>query len=212
MTGNSRGIIIQDRDRHLLRELAIMRVVDRDQAKCVAGFGSTTRANTRLLSLTRAGFLRRFLMGTMGGAKKSLYALSPKGAALAEVPYRGPRRASDQTFAADFFVAHQLQINRLYCTLKYRPIPIADVKFVHWMTFHAPLDSGSALIPDGYAEVALPSKTIAMFLEIDLGHESRTVWQKKVRNICDTRSPANSPSGSGRRSFERSSLRTPSAG
>src|SRR4029077_21157851 len=56
MTGNSKTrIVLQERDRHLLKEIAVMRVVDREQAKCVAGFGSLTRANSRLLALTRAG-------------------------------------------------------------------------------------------------------------------------------------------------------------
>ena len=117
MRGNSTGMILQDRDRHLLKELAVMRVIDREQAKCVAGFGSTTRANRRLLLLTRAGFLRRFFLGTVGGARKALYALSMKGALLVDVPYRGPRRATDQTLAGDLFTAHQLRINELYCRL-----------------------------------------------------------------------------------------------
>jgi hypothetical protein len=37
MSGNDR-IILQERDLHLLRELSAMRVVDREQAKIVAGF------------------------------------------------------------------------------------------------------------------------------------------------------------------------------
>src|SRR5690348_2797481 len=74
MLGNNRkGIILQERDRHVLRELGVMRVIDREQAKIVAGFGSTTRANTRLLALVRAGFLRRYFLGMVGGAHKSLY-------------------------------------------------------------------------------------------------------------------------------------------
>ncbi|HEV8414589.1 MAG TPA: replication-relaxation family protein [Bryobacteraceae bacterium] len=181
MTGNNQGIILQDRDRHLLRELGVMRVIDREQAKRVAGFGSTTRANNRLLMLTRAGFLRRFFLGTVGGARKALYAQSPKGAALVEVLYRGPRRATDQTLAADFFVTHQLWINQVYCLLKYHPIPVADARFVRWLSFYEPLFSGIPLIPDGYAEVVTSTKTLAMFLEIDLGHESRSIWQKKVQ-------------------------------
>src|ERR1039458_886835 len=65
MTGNNgRGIVLQARDWQLLQELAVMRVVDREQAKIVAGFGSTTRANVRLLALTRAGLLRRFFLGS----------------------------------------------------------------------------------------------------------------------------------------------------
>jgi hypothetical protein len=181
MTGNNKGIILQDRDRHLLRELAVMRVIDREQAKCVAGFRSTTRANNRLLMLTRAGLLRRFFLGTQGAGRKSLYAQSPKAAALVEVPYRGPRRSTDQTLAADFFVTHQLWINQVYCLLKYHPIPVADTRFVRWLSFYEPLGSGIPLIPDGYAEVVTPTKTLAMFLEVDLGHESRSIWQKKVQ-------------------------------
>jgi len=174
-------MILQDRDRHLLQELAVMRVADREQIKRAAGFHSTTRANARLLALTRAGLLRRFFVGTVGGARKALYAASPKGAAVVQVPYRGPRRAQGQTLAADFFVNHQLVVNEIYCLLKYQPIPIAGAKFVRWLSFHSPLQPGTSLIPDGYMEIATPTKTITAFLEIDLGHESRSVWQGKVR-------------------------------
>ena len=43
MTGNSRkrrGVVLQDRDRRLLSELAVMRIIDREMTKLVAGFGS----------------------------------------------------------------------------------------------------------------------------------------------------------------------------
>jgi len=116
MTGN-RPMIVQPRDLHLLRELSVMRVIDREQAKVVAGFTSTTRANTRLLTLTNTGLLRRFFLGS-GGGRKALYALSAKGAQLAEVPIRGPRRPQDAMLVADFFVQHQLTVNDLYCSLK----------------------------------------------------------------------------------------------
>ena len=182
MRGNKRGMILQDRDRHLLTEAAVMRVFDREQAKCIAGFGSTTRANSRLLLLTRTSFLRRFFLGTVGGARKALYALSPKGAALVGVPYRGPRRATDQTLAGDFFTAHQLRINDVYCLVKYRPIPVEDARFVRWLSFYEPVLPGIPLIPDGYAEVAAPAKHLAMFLEVDLGNESRTVWLRKIQS------------------------------
>src|SRR5579863_5229036 len=143
MTGNNRrGIVLQDRDRHLLTELAVMRIIDREQAKCVARFGSTTRANTRLLSLVRAGLLRRFFMGTTGRATKALYALSRSGADIVGVPYRGLRRGSEETLVADYFVHHQLSVNDLYCLVKYQPIPVPDAKFSRWLTFYEPLETG----------------------------------------------------------------------
>ncbi len=183
MTGNEHhGMVIQERDRHFLRELAVMRVIDREQAKIVAGFGSTTRANVRLLSLTREGLLRRFFLGTTGGGKKALYALSAKGGQLVDLPARGPRRRKDESLATDFFVQHQLIVNQIYCALKYRAVPVAGVTVRRWIAFHQPLTSGLRLIPDGYVELVTPAGIVAMFLEVDLGNESLTVWKEKVRN------------------------------
>jgi hypothetical protein len=173
-------MIVQERDRHVLRELAVMRVIDREQAKCVAGFGSTTRANTRLLALTRAGLLRRFFLGTSGSGRKALYALSQRGAELVGVPLRGLRRAAETTIVADFSVTHQLRINESFCAVKYRPIPITGAQFVQWRTFSASVDAVAALIPDGYFEVGLPDGIFAAFVEVDLGHERKAAWRKKV--------------------------------
>jgi hypothetical protein len=182
MSGSNRtGIILQNRDRHLLEELASMRVADREQVKCVAGFSSTRKTNERLFSLTRTGFLRRFFQGSAAGGKRALYALSPKGAEFVGTPYRGPRRGRDEFLVADTFVAHQLEINRIYCLLKYQPIPTEDAKFVKWSSFFESIASDIRLIPDGYVEILAREQTVAAFLEVDLGNESRSVWVAKVR-------------------------------
>lgn len=181
MSGNERNaLIVQERDRRLLRELGVLRVADREQVEIVAGFHSTTRANVRLLRLTQAGLLKRFFLGTSG--KKSLYALSAKGAELVQVPLRGPRRRQGETLVADFFIEHQLAVNRLYCTLKFNPIPIAGVTFVAWKSFERAVTEGLSLIPDGYFELAAPTGTVNAFLEVDLGHESLRIWKEKIRN------------------------------
>jgi len=179
--GRRRGLIVQVRDLDVLRELAIMRVADREQLKIAAGFNSLTRVNTRLLALTRAGLLRRFFLGS-GGGRKALYALSPKGAQMIQVPCRGPRRRQDEMLVADFFVQHQLTINALYCTLKFGAIPVPGVKFVNWLAFHEPIIAGLSLIPDGYVEFATPFGLDASFIEVDLGHESLAVWKEKARH------------------------------
>ena len=179
MSGNNRKVVIlQERDVLLLRELAVMRVIDREQAKVVAGFGSTTRANVRLLALTQAGFLHRFFWGTVGGARRSLYSLSLRGAAHAGVPYRRPRRGQDQVLATDSFSAHQLEVNEMYCVLKYRRLP-KDTAFVRWKSFQEPVHG--SLIPDGYGEVSTLGKTFPLFFEIDRGTEGRDVWRGKVQ-------------------------------
>lgn len=182
MIGNKRsGMVIQERDRHLLRELAVMRVVDREQAKIVSGFHSTTRVNSRLLILVRTGFLRRFFLGTSAGGTKALYALSAKGAQLVGVPMRGPQRRKDETLAADFFIQHQLTINELYCALRYGTLP-QGISFQQWQSFFAPIVPELRLIPDGYMELQTPSGIVASFLEVDLGHERGPVWKEKIEN------------------------------
>jgi hypothetical protein len=179
MTGNNekRGLVVQQRDRRLLEESAIMRVIDREQAKIVAGFGSTTRANARLLALTRAGLLRRFFLAS----RKSLYALSEKGARLVGVPLRGPRRRQNEVLIADFFIEHQLAVNAIYCAMKFSVIPVPGVRFKRWRTFHEPIAKSVRLIPDGYAELATPTGVVAAFLEVDLGHERGPVWREKPK-------------------------------
>lgn len=180
MTGNNRGLVLQPRDRRLLEELTVMRVVDREQAKTVAGFGSTTRVNARLLRLTQAGLLKRFFTGTTAGGAKALYALSLNGARAVGIPLRGPQRRRDEAIIADFFVEHQLAINEMHCRLKFRALPLR-ISFRRWLAFSEPVTQGLKLIPDGYVELGTPAGIVGAFLEVDLGTESLTVWKEKVR-------------------------------
>ncbi len=186
MSGNDgKGMVLQERDRRLLIELGLMRVIDREQAKRVAPFGSVTRANARLLRLTRAGLLRRFFLGTASGGKKALYTLSPSGARLAGAASCGPRRGRDELVVADFFVAHQSLVNDLYCGFKFGTVYPDGVRFRRWLTFASPLDLAAPLVPDGYIECERPAATFAAFIEVDLGHERLAVWRAKVRNYLN---------------------------
>jgi Replication-relaxation len=173
-------MIVQPRDRQFLKELSLLRVVDREQAKIVAGFGSTTRANSRLLKLTRAGLVRRFFLGS-GGGRKALYALSEKGSLLADAPMHGPRRPQGAMLIADGFVEHQLAVNSIYCAAKFGKITAFGATFHRWIAFHETIAPELRLIPDGYAEFHSTTGVTAAFLEIDLGTESLAVWREKTR-------------------------------
>ena len=181
MTGNNRkGFVLQERDTRLLGELAVMRIVDREQAKCVGGFGSTTRVNARLLGLTRAGLVRRLFIGTEARGMKALYTLTREGSKLSGGTEPGLRRRHDEVLVADLFVAHQLHINEIYCVLKYRAIPLPGIRFLRWVGFRKPLAASRTLVPDGYVEIARGDGVVAAFLEVDLGTEAPSVWQRKV--------------------------------
>jgi len=181
MTGNRRvGLTVQDRDRQLFRELDSMRVIDREQAQVVMDFRSVRRANRRLNALVRAGMLRRILIPNPGVGQKALYTLSPKAAALVGARLPGlPMRQS--RFGASPFLLHRLAINEFYLTVKYRPLPQADMRLSRWISFREPLTAAIPLIPDGYFEIVTNGTTRAMFLEADLGSESMLIWQKKAQ-------------------------------
>ena len=198
----ARGLVLQERDKHLMRELATMRVIDREQAKVVAQFRSTTRANARLLALVRAGALRRFFLGATAAHSRSLYCLSQLGAQLADVPYRGLRRKSNESLAADFFVRHQLWVNELYVALKYGKTP-QGVEFRRWLPFFEPITPALPLIPDGYVELETRSRVVASFIEVDLGNESLSVWRKKIDNYLEL-----ADSGDFEKRFRQSAFRT----
>src|SRR5260370_41569884 len=134
MSGNKRqAMVIQPRDEQLLREIAVMRIIDREHAKAVAGFGSTRRVNARLLALYREGLLRRFFQGTKAGGQKALYALSSKAARLIGASHREFRYANDELLATNFFVAHQLAVNRIYCSVKAGCALQPNVRFIRWV-------------------------------------------------------------------------------
>ena len=183
MTGGKQrfnGIVVQDRDRHLLSELDVLRIVDREMAKVVAPFPSTATANMRLLALTRAGLLRRFFVGSVAFGRKAIYTLSAKGSELVHAQLGGINRASNRVVVGDTFVEHQMAINDFYVSLKYRAIPLACQRPRRWRTFHQSISDAIKLRPDAYFEVEVSRTIRALFLEIDRGTEALSVWQQKT--------------------------------
>lgn len=183
MTGSKlrrSGVVLQDRDRHLLTELGVMRIIDREMTKLVAGFGSTTQVNTRLLELTRAGLLRRFFTGSIGAGRKAIYTLSAKGCELINAKLGGIHRASGRLVVGDRFIEHQTGINEVYLALKYRAIPHPGVRLARWLPFRQSISEAIKLTPDSYFEIASAENVRAMFLEVDLGTEALSVWRQKV--------------------------------
>ena len=181
MSGIKRqGLILQDRDRRLLQELGVMRIVDRETAKVVAGFGSTTRANTRLLMLTRGGLLRRFFVGSVAFGRKAVYTLSPKGADLVQAQFPGVQRPAGRLVVGDRFVEHQALVNEIYLAAKYRPAPDPSYRLLRWLSFGREVADGIQLKPDGYFEIQNDGQNRAMFLEVDRGTEPLETWQQKA--------------------------------
>lgn len=180
MTGNRIGrIVLEERDRRLLSELAVMRIIDREMAMVVGRFGVGRRANFRLRQLTQAGLLRRFFIGSIAHGRKAVYTLSPKGRDLVSATLGGIHRPAGRLVVGDMFIEHQTGINQIYLAVKYRPTP-DGVRLRRWVTFRQPISEGIKLTPDAYFELEAGANLRAIFLEVDLGTEALSQWQKKT--------------------------------
>ena len=170
-------------------------------AKVVAGFGSTTPANTRLLQLTRAGLLSRFFVGSVAPAARPSTRCRQRAANWSEREARRHQPTPRQ-------VAGRRSLRRtpdrastkFICAVKYRPLPIG-ARFCPLAHFRAvdleaiKTDAGRLL------RTAVNCRCVrAMFLEVDLGTEALKVWQQKPPTICSSQFPANSRSASASRS------------
>jgi len=172
----SNNIIIQPRDLELLRTTALLRTIDREQARTIGGFTSITRVNATMLRLLKAGLLNRFFLGVGPGTQKSIYTVSRKGAALAGVSYRRFRRKSNGLYSGDLFLEHQLLLNEIYLSVHKNA---ASVTVQNWKTFEKPLP-GSSVIPDAYFEIVSSELIKPVFLEVDKSTESKKIWKKKA--------------------------------
>src|SRR5579862_1741493 len=176
----SRGVVIQPRDRHLLSELGVMRIIDREMTTILGGFVSMRRVNRRLLKLMRAGLLRRFFVGSLAHGRKAVYTLTPKGAELVGSELGVIHRGAGRLIVGDAFVEHQTGINQIYLAVKYESPRPDDVRILRWHAFREPISEGIKLTPDGYFELAHRDSVRPMFLEVDLGTEALKVWQQKT--------------------------------
>jgi hypothetical protein len=172
VAGNDKtSLILQERDLKLLEALETMRAIDREQTKIVGGFSSTTRVNTRLLALTRAGFLRRAFIGN----RQAVYWLA---ATTRSEPSQRELLRHEPT---SLYLRHRLEVNKVHLLLKYRTVPITGWWFVRWQSVTKNLSPAVPLIPDGYFEVRSAAGVRASFLEVDLGTEALPVFHRKVQ-------------------------------
>lgn len=177
MDGNA--VALQDRDRVLLSELAVLRIADRDQLMRLGGFTSVGRVNRRLLQLLRAGMLRRGFIATPGGGSKALYSVSRRGAAACGSEFKAFGFRADSLLASHA-LQHQLLVNEVHTMLKSTSLPLPGYRFRLWQSLSEKLASTIELIPDGYFEIDTPKGPRAAFVEVDCGTEALRVWKKKA--------------------------------
>lgn len=182
--GNDVHVILQPRDVLLLKTLSSLRIIDREQASVICGFKSLTRVNARLLKLRLAGLLKRFFFVSPEGGKRAIYSLTRHSANIIGTELNGLKRPADSFLLGDRFAAHQLALNQVYCACFFRPLP-NGVTVKSWRIFQKPLSSSCFVIPDGYFEIHSTESIRPVFLEVDLGTEGLTVWNKKIKQYIN---------------------------
>ena len=91
MAGNRRvGMVLQERDRRLLEELAVMRVVDREQAQASAGLRFRHAGECAALGAYPRGTLATVFPRASGAGQKALYTFSAAGAQLVGASIAAP--------------------------------------------------------------------------------------------------------------------------
>jgi hypothetical protein len=173
--GNSAaGVVLQPRDRNLIAQLATLRFVDREQAARISPFHSASRAKARLLALARAGYLERTFAGTIAGGRKAIYSL----------PGTTKRRRRPRGLASprtDLFLEHQLALNDVILSFAHPWVAADAPATMRWERFKTPLSREAPIIPDAYTEITSSGGGRGVFVEVDLGTESLSVWDRKVR-------------------------------
>jgi hypothetical protein len=167
------------RDLTLLKTIALLRVIDREQAKAIGSFNSATRLNYRLAALRSLGLMKQFFVGLGPGTKKAVFCLTKGGAQVAGVPYQRTRFASDATVGFDPFLIHRVAVGDVYVAVMHKALR-DGVRASAWKFFETPLTANTHLIPDGYFELHSGDAVRGMFLEMDMGTETARIWKKKV--------------------------------
>jgi len=175
-----RVIVVQPRDLQLMRAMTVMRLIDREQARVVAGFRSVTRANARLLLLFQAGYLRRTFVGSVGCGRKAIYALTTSGALLIGIEPAMLKQPVGNIRQGQLYYEHQLKLNQIYLQLRGLREVTPSHQLLSWQTFSRPIVPNLPLIPDAYCLVETSSGNLACFIEADLGTETRRIWKQKV--------------------------------
>src|SRR6202000_2958188 len=114
-----------------------------------------------------------------------IYSLTKRSAELIGSAPNGIHRPADSFLLGDKFIAHQLALHQVYCAgLLRKPLP-DEITVRGWRTFRNPLSPSHSLIPDAYFEIPSIESVRPMFLEVDLGTEGLTVWNKKIEQYLN---------------------------
>ena len=165
---------ITDRDRALLEDIGLHQVMSRNQILHLGYFGSIQRTNARLLTLVRAGLVRRVNLGSVAESSQSVYTVSK-----AAGPWIESRIAKlvDSRSARPKHLEHSLHIIDVRLNLARLGMTkwLPEVQIRHQYSLSSNATRTEEFRPDGLAIFG----SEFLFLEVDLGNVSLPRFKEK---------------------------------
>ena len=166
-SGSKSAVILQARDHALSDALKLFRFLTVEQVCRLGAFRTQSRARARLAQLCAAGVVVRFYVGTIKGGRRAVFALPGE--------LRSRYRSSDlASLDRERFIIHYLAVNDICLGAIGDAAVAARVERID-----RPIPTDSGVLPDGFIVTDMPRK-LGVFLEVDLGTESMTVWRQKA--------------------------------
>ncbi len=183
------SLVLQERDKKIIALCHDYHFLTLNQIRLLLGFGSQTRANTRLRKLFDNGYLSRRFLPVFQGRAKILCFLGSKGVELISEksgidPLLVRQKRKQLLEIRNFSLPHYLLINefRLAFSLASKNNP--EISLKSWKTQkEIPLRMEEReFYPDAYFVYSYRNKFYSTFLEIDRSTETNKRFQGKVEN------------------------------
>lgn len=184
-------VILGCRDLKLLEEIALNRLMSRDQIIALGYFDSISRCNYRLSQLVEAGFLyRQSPLPELTGFQSTYMATRLAVQRLMAAGMPSARGGGASQPLSPLLVRHTLAVTnvRLAALSAAKCLGLALSRWLPEVLcrheFSVRRGSGEwqrrTLRPDGYFELASRGEKAAVFLEVDLGHVSSEKFGQKM--------------------------------
>ena len=180
---------LEERDRQVLSETFLSKIVRRDDLLRLGLFGSVPRCNARLLSLNRCGLLARRNDITGCDLRSPLYLCTAKGVRIAADSIGFSQAEAIETHRrglTDLSIRHALKCLDLRLQFV-RECLDSPYRMIRWASellcrhdFFLPNGASISMKPDAMVELTNGDRSCLAFIEVDLGNVSIPRFSDKV--------------------------------
>ena len=197
---NPGRMVLQPRDREILKAVNSFRVLSRAQIETLFNFKCVRRVNKRLRKLYDHHYLSRFFLPTIRGSAKAIYYLGPKGIPIVSENFgvdinliKLKRKATSKL--KGLFLNHALELNDIRIAFSFGLKNYPNMKLERWIDdydctqeYNAPglgNDITKRFRPDGYLRFYYHDNPFGFFLEYDRSTMTLRRFTAKVHSYIE---------------------------